>query len=213
MIEWVSAEPAPPGYRFIAARRIHAGWLVCHRLQPGDEPELSEAVMVSLEHLRPWMPWARDYTPQVAAEFMERHGGQADQTPVADALYVIRDRRGRLLGGCGLHARLGVHRLEIGYWVDVRHTRRGVATLACAALTELALTIPELTVVEIHHDQANLASAAIPAKLGYAHVATCHDTPHASGEIGIEWHWRMSRAGWPNSPGAALLTAARMTTP
>lgn len=144
MIEWVSAEPAPPGYRCIAARRIQAGWLVCHRLQPGDAPELSEAVMVSLDHLRPWMPWARDYTPQVAAEFMERHGGQADQTPVADALYVIRDRRGRLLGGCGLHARLGVHRLEIGYWVDVRHTRRGVATLACAALTELALTIPEL---------------------------------------------------------------------
>jgi ribosomal-protein-serine acetyltransferase len=49
--------------------------------------------------------------------------------------------------------------------------------LASAALTELAMTIPELTVVEIHHDQANVASAAIPAKLGYQHVATCRDTP------------------------------------
>jgi ribosomal-protein-serine acetyltransferase len=114
---------------------------------------------------------------------------------------------------CGLHARLGAHRLEIGYWVDVRHTRRGVATLASAALTELAMTIPDLTVVEIHHDQANLASAAVPAKLGYEHVATCHDTPDAPGEIGIEWRWRMTRADWPNSPGAQLLAAARMTTP
>ena len=213
MIDWVSAELAPPSYRFVAAGGVQAGWLVCQRLQPGDDQDLYEAVMASLDHLRPWMPWTRGYTPQTATEFVERHSGQADQTPVDDAPYVIRDRHGRLLGGCGLHARLGAHRLEIGYWVDVRHTRRGVATLASAALTELALTIPELTVVEIHHDQANLASAAIPAKLGYEHVATCRDTPDAPGEIGIEWQWRMSRADWPNSPGAQLLAAARRTTP
>ena len=212
MIECVSAEPASPSYRFIAARRIWAGWLVCQRPQPGDDQDLYEAVMASMDHLRPWMPWARDYTPRTAAEFVERHGGQSDLTPVDEALYVIRDRRGRLLGVCGLHARLGAHRLEIGYWVDVRHTRRGVATLASAALTELAMTIPELTVVEIHHDQANLASAAIPTKLGYQHVATCRDTPEAPGEIGIECQWRMSRADLPNSPGTQLLAAARRTT-
>ena len=60
--------------------------------------------------------------------------------------------------------------------------------------------------------QANLASAAIPAKLGYQHVATCRDTAEAPGEIGIEWQGRMSRAGWPNSPGAELLAAARLRT-
>jgi ribosomal-protein-serine acetyltransferase len=213
MIEWVSAQPAPPSYRFVAAGRVQVGWLVCQRPQPGDERDLYEAVMVSMDHLRPWMPWARGYTPRMAAEFVERHGGPADQTPVDDAPYVIRDLRGRLLGVCGLHARLGARRLEIGYWVDVRDTRRGVATLASAALTELAMTIPELTVVEIHHDQANLASAAVPATLGYEHVATCRDTPEAPGEIGIEGRWRMTRADWPNSPGAQLLAAARITAP
>jgi ribosomal-protein-serine acetyltransferase len=213
MIECVSAEPVSPSYRFIAARRTWAGWLVCQRPEPGDDQDLYEAVMVSMDHLGPWMPWASGYTPRMAAEFVERHGGQADQTSVDDAAYLIRDRRGRLLGVCGLHARLGEHRLEIGYWVDVRHTRRGVATLASAALTELAMAIPDLTVVEIHHDQANVASAAIPAKLGYEHVATCRDTPDAPGEIGIEWQWRMSRAGWPSSPGAQLLAAARVMTP
>jgi ribosomal-protein-serine acetyltransferase len=212
MIGWMSTEAAPPGYRFVAAWSIQAGWLVCQRLQPGDEQDLYEAVMASMEHLRPWMPWTRGYTPGVAAEFVKRYSGPAE-APVDDAPYVIRDRRGRLLGGCGLHARLGAHRLEIGYWVDVRHTRRGVATLASAGLTELALTIPELMAVEIHHDQANLASATIPTKLGNEHVATCPRTPKAPGEIGIEWHWRMSRADWPNSPGAQLLSTARMTSP
>ncbi|MGH3806838.1 MAG: GNAT family N-acetyltransferase [Pseudonocardiaceae bacterium] len=211
MIEWVCAQSAPPGYRFVVGWCVQAGWLVCQRPELGEDQDLYEAVMVSLDHLRPWMPWARGYTPRVAAEFIERHSGQA-AAPVDDAPYVIRDRRGVLLGVCGLHARLGAHRLEIGYWVGVRHTRRGVATLACAALTESAMTIPELTVVEIHHDQANLASAAIPAKLGYQHVATCRGTPEAPGEIGIEWQWRMSRASWLNSPGAQLLAAARLTT-
>lgn len=65
---------------------------------------------------------------------------------------------------------------------------------------------------EIHHDQANLASAAILATLGYQHGATYSDTPGAPGEIGIEWRWRLSRASWPNSPGAQLLAAARLTT-
>lgn len=107
----------------------------------------------------------------MATKFVERHSGQPDQTSVDDAPYVIRDRRVRLLGVCGLHAQLGARRLEIGYWVDVRHTRRGVATLACAALTKPALTIPELTAVKIHHDQATLTSAAISVKLGYEHIA------------------------------------------
>jgi hypothetical protein len=69
MIEWVSAQPAPPSYLFVAAWRVQAGWLVCQRPQPGDERDLYEAVMVSMDHLRPWMPWARGYTPRMAAEF------------------------------------------------------------------------------------------------------------------------------------------------
>ena len=35
---------------------------------------------------------------------------------------------GALVGGCGLHRRIGPSALEIGYWVHVAHTRRGIAT-------------------------------------------------------------------------------------
>jgi hypothetical protein len=81
----VSAQSAPPSYRFVAVGRVQAGWLVRQRPGPGDEQDLYEAVMVSMDHLRPWMPWARGYTPRIAAEFVERHSGQADQTPIDDA--------------------------------------------------------------------------------------------------------------------------------
>ena len=140
---------------------------------------------------------------------MARNAPAAGDAPVSDAPYLACDGHGRLLGVFGLHARLAGNSLEIGYWVDVRHTGRGVATLAVAALTELAVGIPALEAVEIHHDQANVASGAVPAKLGYRHVASCHEKPQAPGEIGVEWQWRMTAAAWPASAGARLLAAAR----
>ena len=112
-----------------------------------------------------------------------------------EASYLVWDRDRRLLGVCGLHARLGPGALEIGYWVDVRHTRRSVATLAAAALSELALATAGVQAVEIHHDRANQASGAIPARLGYELVATVADEPEAPAEVGVELQWRMTLSG------------------
>lgn len=49
------------------------------------------------------------------------------------------NRRHLLLRVCGVPAQLGPGALEIGYWLEVRRTRRGVGTPATATLSELAL--------------------------------------------------------------------------
>lgn len=205
----MSEEATTSSYQFVPATQVEAGWLVCRRVQRGDARELYEAVTASMDHLRPWMPWTDGYTPAMADEFVERNAPQVDDATVTDAPYLVCDRAGRMLGVCGLHARLGQDSLEIGYWVDVRHTRCGVATLASAALTDLAFGIRGLRAVEIHHDQANMASGAVPAKLGFEHVATLDDKPAAPGEVGVDWQWRMTPAGWPTSAGSRLLAEAR----
>jgi len=57
---------------------------------------------------------------------------------------------------------------EIGYWVRSDRTGRGYATAAARALTRAALQAsPLVHRVQIRCDPANLASAAIPPKLGY----------------------------------------------
>lgn len=94
-------------------------------------------------------------------------------------------------------------------WVDVRRIRRGVATLAPAALAELASSTPGVHVVEIRHDQANQASGAVPARLGYELVATVDHEPEAPAEVGVELRWRMTFSRWPASDGARILEAAR----
>ncbi len=156
------------------------------------------------------MSWAAGYTAEMAQEFVDRNAVQPGNPPGPEASYLVRDRGGHLLGVGGVHARLGPSALEIGYWVDVRHTRRGVATLAAAALTDLGLGIPEVAVVEIHHDQANTNSGAIPARLGYQRVATVDREPEAPGEAGVELQWRMTSAAWPVSSGARLLAEKRV---
>ena len=101
-----------------------------------------------------------------------------------------------VVGGTGLHRRAGPDTLEIGYWVHADHVGRGYATEVSAALTDLAFTVEGIELVEIHHDEANVRSAAVPRKLGFAHVATAAREPQAPAEVGIEWIWRVDRATW-----------------
>jgi hypothetical protein len=84
-----------------------------------------------------------------------------------------------------------------------------VATLAAALLTETALALPSVGGVEIHHDQANVASGGVPARLGYTRVATEADIPEAPGEVGVDCRWAMRREEFPSSPASRLLAEAR----
>lgn len=197
--------------RFRLPMRVQAGDLTLRRLLASDEDDLYEAINASLEHLRPWMEWTHDFSRATVTDFIDR-AGVRDDGPVSDAPYVVRNAEGTVLGTCGLHARLGPHALEIGYWVHAGHTRRGITTLAAAALTTVAFDVPAIDVVEIHHDAANEASGAIPAKLGYRHVGGAPREAIIPAGTGEHWHWRMTRAAWVSSAGARLLESARATT-
>lgn len=168
--------------------------LVVRRWRLDDVPALHEAVIESLDHLRPWMPWA-----------VREPIGLSERLQLVDRwtrLWDTGDRMcgmfvdDRVVGGCGLHPRIGPGGQEIGYWVRVGHTGRGYATTAARALTDMAFAMPGVTRVEIHHDVANVASGRIPAKLGFTHV---HDISHpveAPGETGVQAIWRIDRDTW-----------------
>ena len=94
--------------------------LVLRCWDPRDAPLLKDAIDSSLNHLRPWMPWAR-HEPQTLAqkvELLREFRGQFDLG--ADSIYGIFDAgEERVLGGTGLHPRIGTGGLEIGYWIRV----------------------------------------------------------------------------------------------
>ncbi|HYA08074.1 MAG TPA: GNAT family N-acetyltransferase, partial [Gaiellaceae bacterium] len=77
-----------------------------------------------------------------------------------------------LLGGTGLHPRVGPGGLELGYWIRASATREGIATESSAALTRVAFEVCGADRVEIRIDPANKASFGIPRALGFPVEAT-----------------------------------------
>ena len=157
----------PPPYRVASERLVIRCW------EPRDAPLLKEALDTSLEHLRPWMPWAAD-EPQTLDEkvdLLRRFRGSFDHGD--DFVYGIfsGDERA-VVGGTGLHTRVGADALEIGYWIRASEVGRGYAAEATAALTLVAFRVCGVDRVEIRVDPANEKSLAIPRRLGFTEEAT-----------------------------------------
>jgi ribosomal-protein-serine acetyltransferase len=187
--------------------RVLIGQMVLERWSSDDLDSLFAAICANLEHLRPWMPWAADHGRESVAEFLTE--SEAGWERGARFEYAIRDADAALLGSAGLMGRIGPGGLEIGYWVDARHTRRGIATLTAAALSEVALELSTVDRVEIHHDVANRASGAIPARLGFTSLGTFPHQPAAPGEPGRDVRWRLEAEQFTAGPARALLESAR----
>jgi RimJ/RimL family protein N-acetyltransferase len=174
--------------------RLEGDGVVLRRLTPADEGRLTTAIAASLEHLRPWMAWADDgaTTPERRAEHLGRveHGWASG----SDFAYLILDAsEATVLGAAGLHRRIGPRAIEIGYWVHVDHGRQGVATAAARLATEAALSLPDVDRVEIHCDEANVRSAAVPRRLGYRLDRIEDDDVTAPAETGRSMIWVAER--------------------
>ena len=156
-----------------APYRIETERLVIRCYEPRDAPALKEAIDSSLEHLREWMPWALA-EPQPLEQKVElvtyfRSSFEAGEN-FTYAIYAADEAE--LLGGTGLHPRVGPGGLEIGYWVRASATRQGIITESTAALTRVGLEICEADRIEIRIEPRNQASFGVPRKLGFLEEAT-----------------------------------------
>jgi RimJ/RimL family protein N-acetyltransferase len=185
-------EPLPP----VLPERIESQRLVLRRWTVADVPALTEAITASLEHLRPWMPWAADepLSAHDRVAFVEQR--ERDWRGGGDVVLGIFLSTGAVIGGCGLHRRRGPGVLEIGYWIHAAHTRLGYATEAVRALTDAAFGVPGIERVEIHHDRANIASREVARAAGYRLDGEQPDEPSAPGDDGVDVGWSIDRPTW-----------------
>jgi RimJ/RimL family protein N-acetyltransferase len=174
------------------------------RLTVADAPALSAAATESLEHLRPWMPWATPEGVSVRAQRDRLLGPAGAWTPAGGYEYGMFLPDGTLVGGCGLHRRIGPSALEIGYWVHAAHTRRGLASAAAEALTTAGFGVHKVERMEIHCDDANAASAGVPAKLGYRLAGHVDHPQEAPGETGSRMVWVVHRREWLTRHGGVV---------
>lgn len=172
---------------------LTVGAVTLRRWRVDDAPSLTDMIVSSLDHLRPWMPWVQ-YEPLSLGARMDKIRGWVSAWDAAeDFTFAIEDGAGGLLGVCGLHRRGEPGSLEIGYWVRSGRTGQGIATSAVRGLVQAAFSIDGVTYLEIHHDAANIASGRVPEKAGFTRVCEQPNVPAAPGEIGIDVTWRLHR--------------------
>lgn len=169
--------------------------LVVRQWRVEDAPLLHEAITASIEHLRPWMAWIElepqtiDQREALITGWRDAWGDGGD-VPVGVFLDDL------VVGGAGLHRRLGPGALEIGYWIRADHAGRGLATRVSRLLTSGAFTLPDVTHVEIHCDRANIASGRVPEKLGFTYIGDIEKPPLAPAETGTQRVYRVTRDDW-----------------
>lgn len=148
-------------------KRIEVEGLVLRGWTPDDLRARVEAMSASYEHLHAWMDWMREPpTLEGQRAWDEFRGfGWPDETGFNYGIFDAAD--GSVLGAIGIHDRIGLGGVEIGYWCHVAHTGKGVITRAARALTQIVLELDGIERVEIHCDEANTRSAAVPRRLGY----------------------------------------------
>jgi RimJ/RimL family protein N-acetyltransferase len=166
------------------------------RCRPERAVPAVTAINASLQHLRPWMAWAAEPATEagMATFFAASEQLWDDRRDFSYSIVDALDER-VVLGGCGLHGRLGPAGLEIGYWVHVDHVGRGLATMAAAGLTAAAFGIDGIELVRIQCEDANVRSARVPEKLGYSFQGvSVPDAGPCEGRPTQAWH--MERAHW-----------------
>lgn len=208
----VAAPDEPPMWAVAGTppERLSLGDAYLRRWTTADLDILHAATIASQAHLLPWMPWAKHISPEDpsnARGYLERSEQQWREGTSFN--YAIVDARGTVLGSAGLMGRIAPGGLEIGYWVHVDHIGHGLATRSAAALTEAGLALPEVDIIEIHHDTDNTLSGRVPPRLGFVFSREIVARDPSAAGTGIHAVWEMARTSWPTSPGAALLAAAR----
>lgn len=190
--------PAFPG----PAYRIRTPRLLLRCWNPADAPLAAKIVQANVDHLLPWLPWANNEPEDLQFKVERMRSWRAKFDRDEDYVYGIFDpEQTQVIGGTGMHKRVGDKAIEIGYWIDHEHINQGLATEVSSALVKVAFEILDMRRVEIHCDPRNVRSAAVPRKLGFIHEGTFRERLPG---VDIGWTdlmiWSFFRADYPGSP-------------
>jgi len=192
-IVWVSRGPENETTRMPDV--LDGGPVVLRRRREADVPKLVRAIELSLPELAQWFGWAQQEPNVVEQRRRTADGERAFDDGTDYEFLLIEDDD--VVGGLRLNPSAAPDAAGIGYWVRSDRTGRGYATSATRAATTAAFEhLSHVERVYILMDQANLASVAVPTKLGFL-LDREEDRPiEAPGHTGRGFIWVMTRDRW-----------------
>ncbi|MEU0881822.1 GNAT family N-acetyltransferase [Lentzea sp. NPDC005914] len=157
------------------------------KLSDADAAELLQVITESLEHLRPWMPWAHvDYDASTAAGFLAMAVSTWERGTMFHHAITVD---GAIVGVITADRTQESDLVEIGYWLHPAFTGRGLATKAAAELVEFAFALDGVRRLQIWHDAANIASSGVPRRLGFTEIDRAHRRANPRSATASGWTW------------------------
>ena len=160
---------------------------------------LQHLIEESIDHIRPFLSWAdsepRGLEQQRLLITRWDENWESNRGTIAYGIF----QGGVPVGGSNLKLTQGSDAVEIGYWVHPRYVCQGIATRASRALAFAVLETFPGSAVEIRHDVRNIASAAIPRRLGFAQVSS-HEVDDNRGGRYVEMVWQLRLRDFDRNP-------------
>ncbi|WP_442600641.1 GNAT family N-acetyltransferase [Paenibacillus sp. KN14-4R] len=135
---------------------------------PGDGRAVYEAIMVSLEELKPWMPFAHQEQTVEQVEIGLREGHLKFLRREDLRMLIFEKDTRQFIGSTGLHKpNWQVPKFEIGYWMDTRYSGKGYMTEAIQGVCDFGFNVLHARRIDILCDEMNTKSRAVPERLGF----------------------------------------------
>lgn len=157
-----------PGRAALRRAPVETSRVLLMPVDVGDGPELWEAVDGSRWHLERWLPWVPfNATPEASLRYAE--ASALDWDAGRAVRFAIRDRATRaLLGVVGLDACIHLHRsCELGYWLRLEATGRGLMTEAAKACVDFAFGRMGIHRIRCAAATDNAPSLRVISRLGF----------------------------------------------
>ncbi|MRX74320.1 GNAT family N-acetyltransferase [Bacillus lacus] len=136
--------------------------------QSGDGKAVHDAILSSMDQLRPWMPFAQTEPFLEETEANIREAAAHFLLRKDLRLLVFHKETKEFLASSGLHRINWEARcFEIGYWISSKYEGMGYMTEAVEGIIHFAKTELDARRIEIRVNSDNVKSRRIPEKLGF----------------------------------------------
>jgi RimJ/RimL family protein N-acetyltransferase len=155
-------------YKYIVPYKIMTSRTTMRCWEPEDAQKMQEAINLSIDSLRPWMPWAKnepsDFRTKIAAiQKMREHFDLG-----TDFVYgIFTTDESEVVGSYGLEIRDN-DEMEIGCWISAKYQNKGYSTESTRALIRTAFEVCKIGKVRISFNGKNYSSLRVAEKSGFS---------------------------------------------
>jgi len=162
-----------------------------------DVAALHDAIGISLDDLKPWLPWVEGYDRGVSQRFVrESVSAWADRRAYDFTIRGIDDLD-RHIGNVSIWSTSHQNAIgEVGYWIRSDETGNGYATEATTRAIQIGFEEMGLHKVQLRIAMGNTRSESIAQSIGFIHEGVLRDEVKVGGRWLDHSVWSMLESEW-----------------